>query len=130
MGPERVLVALGAVAGCLGVALAAAAAHVAAGEGTLGIAAQFLLAHAPALIGLAAASAAGVAHRVVAIVAGGLIALGVAFFAGDLAHRAFRAASLFPMAAPTGGIVLMAGWAVAAASAVVGGQKRLKNLRF
>ena len=121
---ERVLVGLGAIAGCLGVALAAAASHV-TGGGTLDTSARFLLAHAPALIGLAAASAAGLTHRSVGLTAACLIALGLALFSGDLAHRAVRSAALFPMAAPAGGVLMMAGWALAAAAAVIGGRKRL-----
>jgi uncharacterized membrane protein YgdD (TMEM256/DUF423 family) len=122
-GPERALVALGALAGCLGVALAAAAAHVAAGA-TLETSATVLLAHAPALVGLAAAAAAGLLHRPVALASGALLALGLALFSGDLALRAFGYASPLPMAAPAGGILLMAGWAVIAASAVIGGRRR------
>ncbi len=118
-GPERALVALGAVAGCLGVALSAAAAHV-SGGGTLDTSARFLLAHAPALVGLAGAAAAGLVHRRLALVSGALLAIGLALFSGDLAIRGFGAASPVPMAAPTGGILLMAGWAVAAAAAVIG----------
>lgn len=122
--PERLLVVLGAVAGCLGVALSAAAAHV-TGGGTLETSARFLLAHAPALVGLAAAAAAGLAHRNTALVAGALLALGLALFSGDLAYRGFRAEALFPMAAPAGGVLMMGGWALAAVSAVIGGPKRL-----
>ena len=120
-GPERILVALGALAGCLGVALSAAASHMAAGA-TLEISARFLLAHAPALIGVAAAAAAGLVHRRVALAAGALLALGLVLFSGDLALRAFGAASPFPMAAPAGGVLLMGGWAMAAAAAVIGGR--------
>ena len=121
-GPERVLVTLGAVAGCLGVALSAAAAHV-TGGGTLDTSARFLLAHAPALIALAGTAAACLVHRRIALVSGALLAIGLALFSGDLAIRGLGAASPFPMAAPTGGILLMAGWAMAAAAAVVGGKK-------
>jgi uncharacterized membrane protein YgdD (TMEM256/DUF423 family) len=121
-GPERILVALGAVAGCLGVALSAAAAHV-TGGGTLETSARFLLAHAPALIGVAAIAAAGLGHRTVALASGTLLALGLALFSGDLAWRAFGGSSLFPMAAPAGGIILMGGWALAAAAAVIGGRR-------
>ena len=124
MGPERCLVALGAVAGCLGVALAAAASHGSGGT-TLETSSRILLAHAPALVGLAAVTAAGLAYRTFAIASGALIAVGVALFSGDLAHRAFRSTALIPMAAPTGGVLMIAGWALAAVSAVMGGRKRL-----
>jgi uncharacterized membrane protein YgdD (TMEM256/DUF423 family) len=45
--------------------------------------------------------------------------LGVALFAGDLALRAYTAHRLFPMAAPTGGIVMMAGWVLLGLAAFV-----------
>jgi uncharacterized membrane protein YgdD (TMEM256/DUF423 family) len=120
--PERVLIGLGAVAGCLGVALSAAASHMTAGA-TLEISARFLLAHAPALIGVAGAAAAGLVHRRVALAAGALLSLGLVLFSGDLALRAFGAASPFAMAAPAGGILLIGGWALTAAAAVIGGRR-------
>jgi uncharacterized membrane protein YgdD (TMEM256/DUF423 family) len=45
--------------------------------------------------------------------------LGLVLFCGDLAMRAFRGSALFPMAAPTGGFVLMAGWALIAVAALL-----------
>ena len=48
-GWDRILIALGAIAGLAGVALSAAAAHV-TGAGSLETAARFLLFHAPALL--------------------------------------------------------------------------------
>ena len=41
----------------------------------------------------------------------------MALFAGDLALRAYAGHRLFPMAAPTGGIVMMAGWVLLALAA-------------
>jgi uncharacterized membrane protein YgdD (TMEM256/DUF423 family) len=38
------------------------------------------------------------------------LALGVTLFSGDLTARAFLGTSLFPMAAPSGGVLMMAGW--------------------
>jgi GTP-binding protein len=58
---ERALAGLGALAGGLGVALAAAAAHV-AGPGSAETAARFLLLHAPALLALAAILSLDLAH--------------------------------------------------------------------
>jgi uncharacterized membrane protein YgdD (TMEM256/DUF423 family) len=40
-------------------------------------------------------------------------------FSGDLALRAFAGHRLFPMAAPTGGIILIAAWLALAAAAVI-----------
>ena len=120
---ERALIALGGVAGGLGVALSAAASH-GAGGGTLDISARFLLAHAPALIGIGLAAGTGLAHGTLARAAGALLALGLALFSGDLALRGFRGAALFPMAAPAGGIVLMTGWAFVVVAAVTRGRRR------
>lgn len=118
-GPERVLTALGAVAGGLGVALAAAAAHTAAGT-ALDTSARFLLVHAPALIGVAAALRLGLLHWRTGILGGASLALGLALFSGDLAWRALAGWSPAPMAAPAGGVLLIAGWSLLAAAAVIG----------
>jgi uncharacterized membrane protein YgdD (TMEM256/DUF423 family) len=40
-------------------------------------------------------------------------------FAGDLALRAYAGHRLFPMAAPTGGMVMIGGWALLAVAALV-----------
>ncbi|MEA3534051.1 DUF423 domain-containing protein [Rhizobium sp. CC-YZS058] len=95
--------------GLAGVALAAAAAH-----GTdarlLGGASAMCLAHAPALIGLAFA-----ADRLrLARLAGAALALGTAVFAGDLVLRHVAGHGLFPLSAPTGGVLMMAGWLMTA----------------
>jgi len=39
-----------------------------------------------------------------------LLALGTALFAGDLVFRHSTGYGLFPMSAPTGGVIMMAGW--------------------
>ena len=39
--------------------------------------------------------------------------------AGDLALRAYAGSRLFPMAAPTGGMVMMVGWALLALAAFI-----------
>jgi uncharacterized membrane protein YgdD (TMEM256/DUF423 family) len=43
----------------------------------------------------------------------------VALFAGDLTMRAFTGAGLFPLAAPSGGIAMIAGWAMVALAALM-----------
>lgn len=116
--PDRFLLALGALAGLLGVAASAAAAHV-AGADSLKTAAQFLLFHAPAVIGLVALSATGATHRLTTRIAAAALVLGLALFSGDLALRALQGIPLFPMAAPTGGFLLMGGWLLAAVAAFV-----------
>ena len=116
-GWDKALAALGAVAGLAGVALSAAAAHV-AGGGNLDTAARFLLFHAPALLGRAALAGMGLIHPGAGRAAGFALALGLVLFCGDLALRAFRGVPLFPMAAPTGGFLLMGGWALATLAAL------------
>jgi len=117
-GFERLLVGLGALAGFAGVGLSAAAAHL-TGGGSLDVAARILLAHAPALVALAAAVSAGLLRPGPGRAAGLLLALGLALFAGDLSARALRGAPLFSSAAPAGGFLLLAGWAVLALGALL-----------
>ncbi|HEX8168662.1 MAG TPA: DUF423 domain-containing protein [Beijerinckiaceae bacterium] len=115
---DRLLVGLAGLSGLAGVAVSAAAAHAAGGQ-NLETAGRFLLIHAAALIGLAALAGAGLVHPALARAAGWALLLGVALFAGDLTYRAFRGAGLFPMAAPSGGILLMIGWALVALAALI-----------
>ncbi|MGQ2907347.1 MAG: DUF423 domain-containing protein [Aliihoeflea sp.] len=107
---NRILFCLGALCGACGVALSAVAAHR---EGTLGTAANMLLFHAPALMVLA-----GLQFGRLQLAGTWILAVGLALFCGDIAARAFLGDRLFPMAAPAGGMLLIAGWAVVAASAL------------
>ncbi|OLP62306.1 hypothetical protein BJF93_23370 [Xaviernesmea oryzae] len=93
--------------GLAGVASAAGAAHGAAEDARLLSAASALcLAHAPALVALAAAW-----DRLrTAALAALLMAVGTALFAGDMTMRHMAGHGLFPMAAPAGGFAIMAGW--------------------
>jgi uncharacterized membrane protein YgdD (TMEM256/DUF423 family) len=103
------LVLVAGLFGAAGVGLSAVAAHA---SGDLAPAATMLLVHAPALlaIGLAAAP-------LLTRVAGAVLAVGVLLFAGDLAARHFLGTRLFPMAAPAGGMAMIAGWLLVAISA-------------
>jgi len=118
-GWDRALIVLGALAGLAGVALSAAAAHI-TGGGSLETAARFLLFHAPALLGVAALSGTSLIHPGLARAAGFALALGLALFSGDLALRVFQGVPLFAMAAPIGGVILMAGWFLVAVAALLG----------
>ena len=113
----RILVVLAALSGLLGVGLSAAAAHVTGGN--LATAAQFLLFHASALLALVALIAAGLLHPTLAQAAGYAMVLGLVLFCGDLSRRAFSGVPLAPMAAPTGGILLMLGWLLVGLSALL-----------
>lgn len=117
-GLDRILAALAALAGGLGVAASAAAAHTGGGE-TLKTAAQFLLFHAPAVLALVGFAATGLIRCGLGRLAAAALLLGLALFSGDLAMRALASQALFPMAAPIGGMVLMAGWVLAAVAMLV-----------
>lgn len=121
--PERLLLFLGALAGFSGVMAAAAAAHTAGGD-NLRTSAQFLLFHAPLLVAAPAIIRSGAVHRHLALLALMLVFIGVALFSGQLALRALKDISLFAMAAPTGGTLLMLGWALLGVSALVPGGRQ------
>lgn len=91
--------------GMCGIGLAAAASHM-DDQRLLGSASLMCLVHAPALVAVMAASGR---LRWPAI-PGWLWIVGVLFFAGDLVKRHFLGSALFPMSAPLGGMVMMAGW--------------------
>ncbi len=93
--------------GAAGVAAAAAAAHI-AGDASLHTAADFLLFHAATLLALTTTVSLRPHRGLVA--AGSLIAVGTILFSGDLALRVLAGLRLWPMAAPTGGTLLIAGW--------------------
>ena len=108
----RILILAGGLCGATGVALSAAAAHL--GGAFVSTAASFLLMHAPVFLAVGLVGA----NRVLRI--GSLILLvGLLLFAGDLLARDFLGSRLFPMSAPIGGTLLIAGWLVIAGSALV-----------
>ena len=57
-------------------------------------------------------------HGRIAIAAGFGFVVASVLFAGDLTLRQFAGHSLFPMAAPAGGTLLIVSWLVLAAAAV------------
>ncbi len=114
---DRTLIILGALFGLLGTVASGFAAH-AAGAENLTIAAHFLLFHAPVLLAVPALIHTGLVRRLIAHVGGGLIFIGGALFSGELALRALEDQSLFFMAAPIGGMILIAGWLIIAIAAL------------
>jgi len=100
---HRLLLAIAGLFGALGVAASAAGSHGV--ETNLSTAGTFLLIHAAALIGLGTWR-----DNRAALIAAGVLAVGVIVFAGDLAMRARAGTPLFPMAAPIGGGVMILGW--------------------
>jgi uncharacterized membrane protein YgdD (TMEM256/DUF423 family) len=116
--PSRFFLAAAGLAGAAGVALGAASAHI--GGGNLGTAANFLLFHAPALLGISllANRTAGPARAV--MFAGVLLTIGVTLFSGALALGALANWRPIPMAAPTGGVLIIAGWLTLGAAGLFG----------
>jgi uncharacterized membrane protein YgdD (TMEM256/DUF423 family) len=112
----QALIAIAALFGCAGIVFAAAGAHAKAGTG-LDSAGYMLLFHASAVIAACTAIGSGLVSRPVGVIAAIALLIGVALFAGDLALRAYAGHRLFPMAAPTGGMVMIAGWALLALAA-------------
>jgi uncharacterized membrane protein YgdD (TMEM256/DUF423 family) len=100
---------LAGLMGAAGIMLAAAGAHAAPGAG-LESAAYMLLFHATAIIGAAALIQNGMLWRGPALVVLAAWVVGALLFSGDIALRAFAGHRLFPMAAPSGGIILILGW--------------------
>ena len=112
---NRIILAVAAVLGAAGVAAAAGSTHT-GDQALLGPLALIALAHAPALIALAAYAPPFRLMRSAMVV----IAVGAFLFCADLAMRHVTGASLFPYAAPIGGTALIVGWLILAASAVAG----------
>ena len=98
---------LAGLLGAAGVGLSALAAH---GENMqfVGTAATMCLAQAPALLSLFA----GWDRIRTAGLAAILIGLGCLLFAGDLLFWTAYGHGLFPMSAPTGGVMMILGWLV------------------
>jgi uncharacterized membrane protein YgdD (TMEM256/DUF423 family) len=116
------LIVVAGLYGALGVATAAAAAHM-TGDPRLGTASTFLMLHAAALVGMAAAARAFGLGRWIALPAWG-VALGALLFCGDLIIRVAYGASPLPMAAPIGGTILIIGWLALSIGAALGALRR------
>jgi uncharacterized membrane protein YgdD (TMEM256/DUF423 family) len=116
---SRLLLAVAALLGAAGIAAAATASH-AGDERILGALALIALPQAPARLALALL---GSANRLLRLAAA-LIAIGAAIFSLDLAARHFLGDRLFPMSAPVGGVAMIAGWLMLAATALVPGRER------
>jgi uncharacterized membrane protein YgdD (TMEM256/DUF423 family) len=116
MRPFRILIGLAAIMGADGVILAALSAHQ-ADAARLGAASSMLLFHATAVLASVALAERGMVHLRIGIVAGFGFVVASALFAGDLTLRQFAGHSLFSMAAPTGGTLLIASWLLLAVGA-------------
>jgi uncharacterized membrane protein YgdD (TMEM256/DUF423 family) len=112
----RILVILAAIMGADGVMLAAASAHQ-PDASRLASASSMLLFHATAVFAAVALIERGVVHLQIGTFAAFILVIGAALFSGDLTLRQYVGDGLFPMAAPTGGTLLIVGWIALAVSA-------------
>jgi uncharacterized membrane protein YgdD (TMEM256/DUF423 family) len=112
----RILIILAAIMGADGVILAAASAHQADAT-RLAAASSMLLFHSTAVLAAAALCERGIIHRGIGIAAASGFVIAAALFAGDLSLRQYAGHSLFPLAAPTGGTLLIASWLALAVAA-------------
>ena len=112
----RILIILAAIMGADGIILAAASAH-GADASRLVSASSMLLFHAAAVLGVIGLAERGVIHARIGITAAFGFVLAASLFAGDLTLRQYTGHGLFPMAAPTGGTMLIASWLALAVAA-------------
>jgi uncharacterized membrane protein YgdD (TMEM256/DUF423 family) len=113
---SRILIILAAIMGADGVMLAAASAHQ-PDAGRLAAASSMLLFHATAILAAVALIERGAIDLRIGITAGFGFVVAAALFAGDLSLRQFAGHGLFPMAAPTGGTLLILSWLMLAVAA-------------
>jgi uncharacterized membrane protein YgdD (TMEM256/DUF423 family) len=112
----RILVILAGVMGADGVILAAVATHQ-PDAARLAAASSMLLFHATAVLAVVALAERGVIHMRIGIAAAWGFVIAAAVFAGDLTLRQYAGHSLFPLAAPAGGTLLIVSWFVLAVAA-------------
>lgn len=113
-----VLIVLASLMGAAGIMLAAAGAHGHPGTG-LDSAGYLLVMHAAAILGGLALLQQALLSRGAGTLALAAFVLGAGLFAADVAMRVLIGYRLFPMAAPTGGTILIAGWLVMAVAGLL-----------
>ncbi|OJU29782.1 MAG: hypothetical protein BGN91_11425 [Nitrobacter sp. 62-13] len=117
LGWFRIIVLVAGLMGAAGVILAAVAAHKAGGT-LLPAASSMLLFHAPAaLLAALLADRQIVRPRLGLVAASGFVA-GATLFSTDLTVLQFLGHRLFPMAAPSGGTLMILSWLLIALAAV------------
>ena len=112
-GALFLILAIAGLAGACGVALAAVAAHRVESP-ALATAAMMLMIHAAAVVGLLA-----IARSSGWLGVAGLMLGAACLFSGDIALHTVTGSHIFPMAAPTGGSLLIASWVAVALLAVL-----------
>jgi uncharacterized membrane protein YgdD (TMEM256/DUF423 family) len=113
---QRILIGLAGIMGADGIILAAASAHQPDAM-RLASASSMLLFHAVAVLAVVALIERGIVHAGIGIAAAWGFVIAAALFATDLTLRQYADHSLFPMAAPTGGTLLIASWLLLAVAA-------------
>jgi uncharacterized membrane protein YgdD (TMEM256/DUF423 family) len=112
----RILVILAGIMGADGVILAAASAHQ-PDAARLASASSMLLFHSSAVLAVVALAERGIIHARIGIAAASGFVIAAALFAGDLTLRQYAGHGLFPMAAPSGGTLLIVSWLTLAVAA-------------
>jgi uncharacterized membrane protein YgdD (TMEM256/DUF423 family) len=112
----RILIGVAAIMGADGVILAALSAHQ-ADASRLGAASSMLLFHATAVLGTVALAERGLIQLGIGLAAAFGFVVAATLFATDLSLRQFAGHALFPMAAPTGGSLLIGSWLTLAVAA-------------
>jgi uncharacterized membrane protein YgdD (TMEM256/DUF423 family) len=113
----RILVVLAGLMGAAGVALAAASAHQP--EATrLAAASSMLLFHATAVLAAVLLAERRIIHIQLGLAAAFGFVIAAALFAGDLTLRQYAGHALFPVAAPTGGTLMIVSWLLLAVAAI------------
>ena len=112
----RILVILAGIMGADGVILAALAAHQ-SDAARLQPASSMLLFHSVAVLAVTALTERGIVAVKGGIAAAFGFVIASVLFASDLCLRHFAGHSLFPMAAPSGGTLLIVSWLVLAIAA-------------
>jgi uncharacterized membrane protein YgdD (TMEM256/DUF423 family) len=112
----RILIILAAIMGADGVILAAASAHQPDAT-RLASASSMLLFHALAVLAVVALTERGIVHVRIGMIAAWGFVVAATLFASDLMLRQYAGHGLFPMAAPTGGTLLIVSWLVLAVAA-------------
>jgi uncharacterized membrane protein YgdD (TMEM256/DUF423 family) len=105
----RSLIAIAGLMGGAGVTLAALAAHD-SDLPHLATASSMLLFHAPVILVLVLLNDRQLVQRQLAIAAALGFAVGALLFSADLTVRDLLGHALFPMAAPSGGAILIGSW--------------------
>src|SRR3978361_1261199 len=113
----RILIILAGVMGADGVILAAASAHQ-PDAARLASASSMLLFHAPAVLAIVALAERAIVHTRIGIASAFGFVIAASLFAGDLTLRQYAGHRLFPIAAPTGGTLLIVSWLALAAASI------------